>query len=163
PDVLVLDWVMPGISGIDVCRFVRDSARAATRSVAILLLTGHQRTEQIVEGLEAGANDYLSKPYAEEELRARVAAPLRSRGLLERAEAAERLVRPVRDSPPEALLVLDANGVVSYVNAEAERIFRQKGEALLGKRPSELAPGVDLSPVQNANGKSLADVRIGEQ
>jgi signal transduction histidine kinase len=165
PDVLVLDWVMPGISGIDVCHFIRGSNRSPPRSVAILLLTGHQRTEQIVEGLSAGANDYLSKPYAVEELRARVAALLRSKELLERAEAAEQVVRLVLDSAPEALLVLDSKGRVSYLNAEAERVLRAPTAAVLGKLPSDVVPGVslDAAPGSPQNAMPLPDVSIGDQ
>jgi two-component system phosphate regulon sensor histidine kinase PhoR len=129
------------------------------------LLTGHQRTEQIVEGLSAGANDYLSKPYAEEELRARVAALLRSKELLERAEAAEQVVRLVLDSAPEALLVLDSAGRVSYLNAEAERVLRAPTAALLGKHPSDVVAGVswDAATRSPPSGLPLADVTIGDQ
>src|SRR5690349_13989553 len=61
PDVLVLDWVMPGVTGIEVCQYVR-SADARIAEISVLLLTAQDRTEQIVEGLGSGANDYLAKP-----------------------------------------------------------------------------------------------------
>lgn len=61
PGVVVLDWVMPGVSGIEVCRFLR-SGGLARPELAILLLTTQTQTQQIVEGLAAGANDYLVKP-----------------------------------------------------------------------------------------------------
>src|SRR5688572_17225143 len=60
PCVLVLDWVMPGVSGIEVCEFLR-SGGLARPGLAILLLTMQSQTQQIVEGLAAGANDYLVK------------------------------------------------------------------------------------------------------
>src|SRR5688500_6501346 len=66
PDVLVLDWVMPGISGFEVTKFLRAQPPPQAR-VAILLLTAVRATDQIADGLGAGANDYLSKPYTEEE------------------------------------------------------------------------------------------------
>jgi two-component system phosphate regulon sensor histidine kinase PhoR len=162
PDVLVLDWVMPGISGIDVCRFVRSSTHTASQSVAILLLTGQQRTEQIVEGLSAGANDFLSKPYAEEELRARVGALIRSKELLDRAERAERVVRLVLDSSPDALLVLDGSGRVSYLNAEAERVLGAPAASLFGKLPSEVVPGLswDLKGYMGLEKVALPDVTL---
>jgi signal transduction histidine kinase len=165
PDVLVLDWVMPGISGIDVCRFMRTSARASAQSVAILLLTGYQRTEQVVEGLSAGANDYLSKPYADEELRARVAALIRSKELLERAEDAEKVVRLVLDGSPDALLVLNAKGHICYVNAEAERVLSARTDALLGRRPSEVVSGLSWTVPEPCapEGMSLADVVVGQR
>src|SRR4029077_12307280 len=67
PDVLVLDWVMPGVTGIEICQFWR--SRPAPAELPIFLLTVQQNTAEIVEGLGAGANDYLGKPYAAPELR----------------------------------------------------------------------------------------------
>ena len=165
PDVLVLDWVMPGISGIDVCRFMRSSTRPSTRSVAILLLTGYQRTEQVVEGLSAGANDYISKPYADEELRARVAALIRSKELLERAEAAEKVVRLVLDSSPDALLVVDELGRICYLNAEAERVLELPTYEILGRTPTEVVPALSFSapPPTTGEGIALRDVTIGDR
>ncbi|MDD5309546.1 MAG: diguanylate cyclase [Deltaproteobacteria bacterium] len=70
PRLVVLDWNMPGIDGIEVCR----RARGANTSNPpyIIMLTSKTETADIVEGLEAGANDYVSKPYRSEELRARI-------------------------------------------------------------------------------------------
>ena len=70
PTLLVLDWEMPGMDGIDVCRQVR--AHEKGRSCYIILLTARRDTEDLVAGLEAGANDYVGKPFAAAELRARV-------------------------------------------------------------------------------------------
>src|SRR5687767_9286622 len=50
PDVIVLDWVMPGVTGLEVCRFLR-SGTAEMQAIGVLLLTAHRHTEQIVEGL----------------------------------------------------------------------------------------------------------------
>jgi two-component system phosphate regulon sensor histidine kinase PhoR len=161
PDVLVLDWVMPGISGPEVCRFIRSSSNLANATIAILLLTGHQHTEQIVEGLSSGANDYLSKPYAEEELKARVGALIRSRELLRRAENAERALRAVLDSAPDALFVLDQGGHVAYANAEAERAFGLDLQSQ-GRLVSDLVPGLPWNVISQdpAGGKPLADVTV---
>jgi len=138
PDALVLDWVMPGVSGIEVCRYVRAHDRAG---LPILLLTAQQQTDQIVEGLSAGANDYLAKPYADAELRARVASLLRGKALLERAERAEAALREILDSTPDLLVVVDPAGRVTYANPEAERTFRSAG-CLSGSRLAELLPGL---------------------
>src|SRR4051812_20802492 len=72
PDALVLDWLMPGLSGLDVCQFVR-SKGGPTQNVGILMVTVARETEQVVAGLRAGANDFLIKPFAEDELRERLA------------------------------------------------------------------------------------------
>ena len=79
PAVLVLDWHLPNMSGIEVLRFVRRSLDEM--SLPILMLTVRGGKDEIVEGLSAGANDYLSKPYDEAELRARVTSLHRLREL----------------------------------------------------------------------------------
>lgn len=71
-DLLVLDVMMPGIDGLEVCRRVRSSS-----AVPIILLTALDNEEDIVRGLDAGADDYLPKPFATGELLARVRAALR--------------------------------------------------------------------------------------
>ncbi len=68
----VLDWMMPGRSGVDLCRGVRQ--RKGLRYIYILLLTAKGQKEDIVEGLDAGADDYLTKPFDPYELRARLRA-----------------------------------------------------------------------------------------
>lgn len=79
PQVLVLDWRLPGMSGIEILRFVRGSLNET--SLPILMLTVQHGKQDIVEGLTAGANDYLAKPYDEAELLARVTALHRLRQL----------------------------------------------------------------------------------
>jgi phosphoserine phosphatase RsbU/P len=69
PCLAILDWMMPEMDGVEVCRKVRDSAAALT---FILLVTARGEKGDIVAGLEAGANDYLTKPFDREELRARL-------------------------------------------------------------------------------------------
>lgn len=162
PDVLVLDWVMPGISGLDVCRFIRDPRAGGAASVAILLLTGQQTTEHLVEGLSAGANDYLSKPYATAELVARVDALVRSRNLLIRAENAERTLRLLLDSAPDALLVIDQAKRISYANAEAERAVGVPATTLVGMPASDLVGGLVDSESEDDRPSNvpLADVKI---
>ncbi len=67
-DVVVLDWMLPAMSGLDVCR----ALRAEGNDVPVLMLTARGAVPERVEGLEAGADDYLVKPFALEELKARV-------------------------------------------------------------------------------------------
>ena len=78
-DLAVLDWMMPGIDGADLCRRIRrDEARA---HMYVLLLTARDSRADLVAGLDAGADDYLTKPFDPEELRARVHVGLRVLGL----------------------------------------------------------------------------------
>ncbi len=144
PEVMVLDWVMPGVTGVEVCRFLRSQASSA-QSLGILLLTSHRDTQQIVEGLSAGANDYLAKPYADEELSARVGSLMRSQQLLQRAERAEAANRRLLETAPDPLLVLDAEGRLSFANEQASIALGQSTEALLGTRLDELIGGIDVA------------------
>lgn len=75
PDVLVLDWMIPSLSGIDVCRRVR--AMPERRELPIIMLTARSEETDKVLGLEAGADDYMVKPFSPKELVARIRALLR--------------------------------------------------------------------------------------
>ncbi len=75
PDVIVLDWMLPNVSGIEVCR--RLKSRAETRGVPIIMLSARSEEVDRVRGLETGADDYVIKPYSLVELLARVRAQLR--------------------------------------------------------------------------------------
>jgi len=70
PRLALLDWMMPGRKGIDICRAVR--ARLSQPYIYILLLTARKDKIDVIEGLESGADDYLTKPYFAQELRARL-------------------------------------------------------------------------------------------
>jgi two-component system, OmpR family, phosphate regulon response regulator PhoB len=77
PDVLVLDWMLPGESGLAFARRLRGDTR--TRDLPILMLTARAMENDKVSGLEAGADDYLTKPFSPKELNARIKAVLRRR------------------------------------------------------------------------------------
>jgi diguanylate cyclase (GGDEF)-like protein len=79
PRLAILDWMMPGIEGPEVCRRVRRNIKTAP--IYLILLTAQSHKEQMVEGLEAGADDYLSKPFDRNELRVRLYAGARIVGL----------------------------------------------------------------------------------
>ncbi|SRR5579872_959759 len=70
PRLAILDWVMPGVNGPEICRRVRQSP--ALSSMYLILFTGRNDSADIVAGLRAGADDYVTKPFNPEELRARV-------------------------------------------------------------------------------------------
>ena len=75
PDIIVLDWMLPNVSGIEVCRQLK--MRSETRSVPIIMLSARSEEVDKVRGLETGADDYVVKPYSVVELMARVRAQLR--------------------------------------------------------------------------------------
>ncbi len=75
PRLAILDWVMPGMSGPEVCKKVRAHAKGGeTNYVYIVLLTSKSQREDLIEGMESGADDYLTKPFDQHELKARLKA-----------------------------------------------------------------------------------------
>lgn len=74
-DVILLDWMLPGLSGIEVCRQVRKE----NKNIPIIFLTAKDTVQDTVFGLEAGANDYIKKPFEFEELLARIRVQLRTK------------------------------------------------------------------------------------
>ena len=87
PDLIVLDWMLPGLSGIELCRRLR--ARPETKQLPIIMLTARGEESERVRGLATGADDYIVKPFSVPELLARV------KGLLRRASP-ERLATVLR-------------------------------------------------------------------
>jgi DNA-binding response OmpR family regulator len=98
PSLAILDWSMPGMDGLEICRRLRE----VEKRVYIILLTAHGSKENMIEGLRAGADDYLVKPFHAEELHARILVGLRvmtSQGTLaERVHALEVGALDVRSS-----------------------------------------------------------------
>ncbi|TMV86960.1 phosphate regulon transcriptional regulatory protein PhoB [Thioclava sp. BHET1] len=113
PDLIVLDWMLPNVSGIEVCR--RLKTRPETKGVPIIMLSARSEEVDRVRGLETGADDYVVKPYSIVELMARVRAHLRR-------------VRP--SSVGETLSFDDIR-----LDAESHRVFR--GENTLKLGPTE--------------------------
>ena len=95
PDVLVLDWMLPGESGLALARRLRGDAR--TRDLPILMLTARAMEADKLTGLEAGADDFITKPFSPKELAARIKAVLRRRAPQLSGDAAE--IRGLRLEP----------------------------------------------------------------
>ena len=75
PDLVVLDWMLPKVSGVEVCRRIR--SRPATRNLPVIMLTARAEESDRIRGLDTGADDYLTKPFSMAELAARIRAVLR--------------------------------------------------------------------------------------
>lgn len=106
PDVILLDWMLPGQSGLSLARHWRKQAR--TKSIPILMLTARGDEPDKVAGLDAGADDYITKPFSTQELLARIRAVLRRRA-----------PESVNDSVTVGALILDAGTHrISFQNQE---------------------------------------------
>jgi two-component system phosphate regulon response regulator PhoB len=77
PDLVLLDWMLPGASGVQFAKFLRSNER--TKEIPIILLTARTAEQDKIDGLEAGADDYITKPFSPKELLARIKAVLRRR------------------------------------------------------------------------------------
>lgn len=77
PDLILIDWMLPGMSGIELARLLRSESR--TRDVSIIMLTARDEERDRITGFDTGADDYVTKPFSPRELLARIAAVLRRR------------------------------------------------------------------------------------
>ncbi len=97
PDIVLLDLLLPGLDGLDVCRRLR--AVESTRDIPVIMVTARGEEHNVIEGLGAGADDYVHKPFSPRELIARVHAVLR-RGPLREQDPERRVVRHVLEIDP---------------------------------------------------------------
>jgi len=149
PDLLLSDVMMPGLDGLDLLQAVR--AEAQTHTLPVIFLSARAGEEMRLEGLHAGADDYLVKPFTAAELRARVGthvqmaiarrrAAEREMALRAEAEAARDQAISVLESITDGFIALDSEWRVVYVNAEAERLNGMRREDMLGRNHWELFP-----------------------
>ncbi|MBS1858828.1 MAG: diguanylate cyclase [Acidobacteria bacterium] len=154
PRLAVLDWMMPGLDGVEICRRIRSLRREPY--VYILLLTARTESQDLVEGMDAGADDYLTKPFNAHELRVRIRAgrrildlqdALRQQathdgltGVLNRNSILERLdqelARAARASEPVSVLMVDLDRFKSVNDAHGhlagDAVLREAARRLQG-------------------------------
>jgi two-component system phosphate regulon response regulator PhoB len=147
PDLLLLDWMLPGVSGIELCRRLR--TRTETAQLPIIMLTARGEESERLRGLETGADDYIVKPFSVPELLARVRALLR------------------RAKPERVAAVLTAGDI--ELDRERRRVFRNGQEISLGPTEFRLlefflqSPGRVFSRAQLLDGVWGSDVYIDER
>lgn len=120
PDVILLDVMMPGMDGFEVCRRLRATPDLA--EVPVIIVTALDDRAARLEALEAGADDFVSKPFDRLELRTRVRATVRLNRYRRLLAERERF-RWVVDRAREGILLLDATGVPTYANAAARAVL----------------------------------------
>ena len=134
PDLLILDWMLPGVSGIEICRRLR--AREATRTLPIIMVTARREESERVRALALGADDYVVKPFSVIELMARVRALLRRsrpERIAERLYAGDldldRLTRRVRRGDRDIRLGPTDFRLLEYLLERPGRVF-SRGQLL---------------------------------
>ncbi len=147
PDLIILDWMLPGLSGIELCRRLR--AGKTARLIPILILTARGEEQDRIRGLTMGADDYVVKPFSVPELLARVRAILR------------------RVSPTRIAQTLEVEGI--ELDREAYRVMRNGREVRLGPTEFKLleflmqSPGRVFSRTQLLDGVWGRDVYVDER
>lgn len=127
PDLVLLDWMLPGMDGVSVCRQIR-----ATSGVPIIMLTARSDTRDVVVGLEAGADDYITKPFKNPELIARIRARLRRTDRLQEVlEFGDIVLDPVahtvtRSGNPIELTPLEFDLLACLLRSPHEAFTREK-------------------------------------
>lgn len=135
PDLLILDWMLPGLSGIELCRRLR--VRPETERLPIILLTARGEESERVRGLSTGADDYVVKPFSTPELMARVRALLR------------------RVKPETISTVLKAGDI--ELDRETHRVYRRGREIKLGPTEFRLLEFFMTSPTRVFSRSQLLD------
>jgi two-component system phosphate regulon response regulator PhoB len=147
PDLIILDWMLPGLSGLELCRRLR--AGKASRGIPILILTARGEEQDRIRGLTTGADDYVVKPFSVPELMARVRAILR------------------RANPERLAQMLEVEDI--ELDREAYRVMRNGREVRLGPTEFKLlefmmeSPGRVFTRTQLLDGVWGRDVYVDER
>jgi PAS domain S-box-containing protein len=149
PDLVLTDVMMPNLDGFGLLHALRSDSR--TRSIPVILLSARAGEESRVEGWQAGADDYLTKPFSGRELVARVTTHLkmarmraewakREEAVIRQSEEAEARLRDILDTMNEGFMVLDRQWRYSYLNRQGAKMMRRHPDDLAGKNIWELCP-----------------------
>jgi len=149
PDLVLTDVMMPGLDGFGLLKELRNDPN--TSDIPIILLSARSGEESSVEGLDAGADDYLTKPFSARELLARIEANLkmaqlrqeatrREQELRLEAEAARDNISQILESITDAFVFFDHQWQYVYINEQAERLLQKTRQELLGQVVWEVFP-----------------------
>ena len=161
-EFLILDWMLPGLSGIDLCRELRAQPRGD--ELFILLVTAKADTEDLEQALAAGANDYLTKPLDVALLNVRLSVAERQiRELAERNHARAALQESAKtmanilENTTDGFFAVDAQWKFTYANRQAELLLGRKRGQLLGKVLWQEFPPLKDSPFEENYRRVLAE------
>ena len=138
PDLILLDLMMPGMDGYEVCTRLR--ADPQLREVPILMITALDEREARLRGIDAGADDFITKPFDLHEMRARVRGILRLNRYRRLQQASERIREQAEliDLAPDAIIVCDLGQRITHWNPAAVRLYGWSAAEALGQRADVL-------------------------
>lgn len=142
PDAVILDLSLPRLDGLEVCRQIR----AQGLSMPIIMLTARDAISERVRGLDAGADDYLTKPFAIEELLARLRAQLRRGSTIERLQVADLVLDPLAHVATRAGSEID---LTAQEFTLLELLMRHRNQVLTRQRILDHVWGYDATPASN--------------
>ncbi|HEX9000903.1 MAG TPA: ATP-binding protein, partial [Blastocatellia bacterium] len=159
PDLVLTDVMMPKLDGFGLLKALRQNPQ--TSSIPVILLSARAGEEARVEGLQAGADDYLIKPFSARELLARVGGILTlakaRREAMRREEELKAETASVLESINEGFFALDQDFRITYANAQAERINGLRREDMIGKNHWELFPASLGTMVEKEFHRAMAE------
>ena len=154
PDLVLLDIMMPVMDGFEAARQIK--AIPSDRWTPVIFLSALNRDENLVVGLDAGADDYLTKPINFVVLEAKLRSMQRSLALQQDSIDFLRRVQAISDSVLDAIVTCDEHGIVVSVNQSAERIFGWSPGEIIGQNVSMLMP-MDQRPAHESRLSGYGD------
>jgi PAS domain S-box-containing protein len=169
PDLVLTDIMMPRVDGFHLLRSLRDNP--ATAAVPVIMLSARAGEEAESEGLEAGADDYLVKPFTARELMARVGSHIsmhqlrvelaaKENQLRVKAEKAEQQHRAILESISEGFIFVDRDWHIRYANQQVAALGGVSLSSILGKTLWEAFPGIENSSFVPAYREAMATGRV---
>ncbi|MET0322107.1 MAG: diguanylate cyclase [Duganella sp.] len=136
PDLILLDVMMPGMDGFETCRQLK--SHAATARIPVIFMSARTATEDVVNGFDLGAVDYISKPLRMAEVCARVRTQLQIRVNVESQEEQAERLRTIVNNMAEGLLIIEADGRIQFTNPACDKYLGYEENALAGRHISDL-------------------------
>jgi two-component system cell cycle response regulator len=130
PDIILLDLMMPDITGYEVCKILKGSEK--TRFIPIIMVTALSSLEDRIKGIDAGADDFLTKPLDRLEIKTRVGSLLRIKKLHDELISERDQAQNYLDLAGVMLFVLDENGIVKVINRKGCEILGYREDEILG-------------------------------
>jgi two-component system cell cycle sensor histidine kinase/response regulator CckA len=158
PDLVLLDVMMPGIDGYEVCRRLKQNEK--TRIIPVVMVTALKEKKHRIKAIEAGADDFLTKPVDQTELQIRVKSLLRLKLYHDALRRSEEKHRLILGANPDPIILYDMEGKVTYLNPAFTSVFGWTMEELFDRTMEDFVPDEVRSESNALTDKVLAGERL---